>query len=325
MKRFYDVIMQEETIDPFFKEALKDGTVISCDNVARYFFQESDQEFWDMEDFPNIAPPFEQFWLDFNPPDHITSNERGITHWNTAIAPEYWGFQCYGIDMKTQEAKEEFLVSFKDAEQRDYFSWAMPQARWGMDMYLYELLQGDIHAPFWAWRFLIDEQGVIIRNTDGEAVVATMAVSDAIKDYIKQQAVLLGSEREALLSTYNFVLPYWHTALLSLSFLHCRNVGLEHVMPSLKQVHNKAQKRRGVQPYQPVAYKVLNIQPMREVLHSEGKSETVGTKRSLEICRGHFKHYENGRGLFGKHKGTFWFPGWNNKESASKRDYNIKV
>ncbi len=323
--RFYDELVQDTTVPDYVKEALAGNVVIACDNVSRYFFQESDQEFWDIPDFPNVAPPFQQFWLDFNPPHHITSRERGITRWNLASAPAYWGFQCYGIDLATQEAQKEFISTFKDEEHREYFTWAMSQARWGMDMYLHWKLRDEIYSPLWGWRFLVDEKGVIIKNAEGKSMVSTMSIHSGMKEFIEATALTCGSIQQAQTTAYNYVLAYWHTALLSLSFLHCNNVSLEQITPPIKHVHKKAQKRRGVQSYQPVPYKVLNIQPMREVLRTEGKSEQVGTKRSMEICRGHFKHYENGRGLFGKYKGTFWFPGWNNKESGNKRDYSIKL
>jgi hypothetical protein len=127
---------------------------------------------------------------------------------------------------------------------------------------------------------------------------------------------------------YATFLPVFHTALLSLSFLHCRNVGLEEVTPERKTIHNKAQKKRGEKTYQPIPYKILNIQPMRQILRTEGKSEIVGTKQALHICRGHFKHYEEGRGLFGKLHGTYWWPmqvrGSKEKGVATK-DYRIEL
>lgn len=125
---------------------------------------------------------------------------------------------------------------------------------------------------------------------------------------------------------YRRVGKTWHTALLAISFLHCKNVYLHDVKPPLQTVHNKAQKRRGVKPYQPVPYKVLDIRPMREVLRTEGQSERVGTKKALHIARGHFRHYENGRGLFGKYKGTFWVPQHirgSKEQGVTTKDYRI--
>lgn len=55
-----------------------------------------------------------------------------------------------------------------------------------------------------------------------------------------------------------------------------------------------------------MSYYVLNIDPMKEILRTEGRSQTTGLKNALHICRGHFADYRDGRGLFRKHKGVFW-------------------
>lgn len=56
-------------------------------------------------------------------------------------------------------------------------------------------------------------------------------------------------------------------------------------------------------------YRVLNIEPMKRVLRSEGGLEEAGPRVALHICRGHFKDYRDGPGLFGKHKSVYWWEG----------------
>jgi len=70
----------------------------------------------------------------------------------------------------------------------------------------------------------------------------------------------------------------------------------------------------------------LEIEPMKKVLKSEGNIDEVGLQRALHICRGHFKDYSNGKGLFGKHKGLYWWDSTvRGTESEGKiiKDYNI--
>lgn len=56
---------------------LKDTPVIAIDNVAKYFFD----VFWDehetlkVEDFPNVAPPFACFWMEYRVPRFISVGE----------------------------------------------------------------------------------------------------------------------------------------------------------------------------------------------------------------------------------------------------------
>lgn len=322
--RFCDMLLKYPAIEAWVKEALDGVPVIECDNVSKYFFEESDQEFWDMGDFPNIVPPFETFWLDFKAPEKVISKERGITIWKDP-APRYWGFLCYGIPFYSQEDRDYFIENTAPYH-RHYFESIIDKAKWGMDMYLH-LQQADpygreVHnmGPLWGWRMIIGEDGMVVANPEnGEATVSTAAISEHIKEGVE-----LG--KHSYEDYYNIMLPYWHTALLAMSFMHCNNVYLHEVKPPLQTVHNKAQKRRGVKPYQPVPYKVLDIRPMREVLRTEGQSERVGVKKALHIARGHFRHYENGRGLFGKYKGTYWIPQHirgSKERGITTKDYRI--
>jgi hypothetical protein len=48
------------------------------DNVAEYLYAQTDQEVWDVKrDFPCLAPPFPEFWMEFHRPSKIVSNETG--------------------------------------------------------------------------------------------------------------------------------------------------------------------------------------------------------------------------------------------------------
>ncbi len=46
---------------------------------------------------------------------------------------------------------------------------------------------------------------------------------------------------------------------------------------------------------------------MRKQLAEAGAEGTGGLKRALHIMRGHFKDYREGRGLFGKVHGMWWW------------------
>jgi hypothetical protein len=75
-----------------------------------------------------------------------------------------------------------------------------------------------------------------------------------------------------------------------------------------------------------LAYHELDIGPMRDVLATEGQLESVGLKRALHICRGHFATYSEDRPLFGKYTGQFWKP--SHVRGAAEfgliqKDYNV--
>lgn len=88
---------------------------------------------------------------------------------------------------------------------------------------------------------------------------------------------------------------------LAITFCHCKNVEIIETVPQ----HTRAMRRRN----EPVkkSFHTIHINPIKKILKTEGQSETLGLNQALHICRGHFKNYQ-GRGLFGKYQGTYWWP-----------------
>ena len=65
---------------------------------------------------------------------------------------------------------------------------------------------------------------------------------------------------------------------------------------------------------------------MKKVLREEGKSEETGLKHALHICRGHFKDYRDGKGLFGRYKDIYWWESQvrgNGEHGVVLKDYNV--
>jgi hypothetical protein len=109
----------------------------------------------------------------------------------------------------------------------------------------------------------------------------------------------------------------------TVSFMHCKNVVQRVVAPPPKL--SKRHKERHGRPL--FSYRVLEIEPMKQVLRTEGRSEEVGLAKALHICRGHFKDYRE-RGLFGRNKGLYW---WDQHVRGSieagiaAKDYSVKA
>lgn len=110
--------------------------------------------------------------------------------------------------------------------------------------------------------------------------------------------------------------------LLAISLLHCKNVSV--ITPELPTpLIKKARKKHGIVP---VRYHLLEIEPVKKILRTEGNSEKTGLKYALHICRGHFKDYSEGRGLFGKYKGLYWWESHVRGAAESGlvvKDYNV--
>lgn len=99
---------------------------------------------------------------------------------------------------------------------------------------------------------------------------------------------------------------YSATAVIAtaIGFMHCKNVKREPVELPAKQA--RAFERRHKRA--PFRFHTLQIDPMKEVLETEGGVSHNGLKKALHICRGHFATYTPEKPLFGKVTGTFWKP-----------------
>lgn len=111
----------------------------------------------------------------------------------------------------------------------------------------------------------------------------------------------------------------------ALNFLHCKNVSITENHTPKKLI--KANIRRGKERPYFERYYTLGIEPMKRVLDTEGKAQSVGVKKAFHICRGHFKTYDD-KPLFGRLRGTFWTPAHikgNIGRGIVRKDYEIKT
>lgn len=118
----------------------------------------------------------------------------------------------------------------------------------------------------------------------------------------------------------NSICSFLHPVWLAVSFLHCKNVTIEPRGAGLN-----LGKRKRHEPN--CRYHVLVIEPMKKILKTEGRSDEVGLKRALHICRGHFKDFRE-TGLFGKFRDIYW---WNPQLRGSaengvvEKDYKVSA
>jgi len=141
----------------------------------------------------------------------------------------------------------------------------------------------------------------------------------------------IGSSQKAVLSadgTYDEndgIRADWlaAVALLTIGFMHCKNV-VQRVVAPPPRLAKRYKERHGRPMF---SYRVLEIDPMAQVLRTEGGIDTVGARRALHICRGHFKDYRE-RGLFGRTHGLFW---WDQhlrgtlEAGIAAKDYRVKA
>jgi hypothetical protein len=198
--------------------------------------------------------------------------------WDLADIPNAgppWPLAWYEFRVpgKYVEDFPEELAWWVDAEERDEGGWRL-------------------HCYAWGW---------IRGHTD---VVGPMGghIVDVATDGTVEMLTPMGFKGwtpELAYGTLTYLLP----VLMANSFAHCRNVREEVVTPPEK-LSRAYRRRHGVNL---TRYSVLLIDPMREVLRTEGRAGKVGELRALHICRGHFKTFDE-KPLFGKVQGTYWWP-----------------
>jgi hypothetical protein len=373
MPRFFDQLL----ISPGMKEtsqALRKSIVILGDNVSDYYWMGNPQEVWTLEkDFPNVAPPFEHFFIDFRAPTAIVSEVNGQLPWDAAKARE-WGVFFETTDVtalaKRMEVPEQRQAVFASTQwhldqmmrtiatlqtevsqktgkdpQKITASDLTPAQHWYVQQYqmmrtevetmqkgewlkvqrlyteryqetntkwlvrahLYLGIQRDSqysYVPTWLWDFPVTPQGQFVTIDDNPICYAEPKRQYLLQVLPHVAETLHVSVREASQLMYQAMVHYFYPALLTISFLHCKNVTLQQQLSSPPR-SKKAKKHS--KPASPrITYHILDIEPMKRVLKTEGNIEQNGLKKALHICRGHFANYESGKGLFGKYHGTYW-------------------
>lgn len=298
MSRLYDRIMRSKFGESEQAKTMFNIPIITVDNVAELYFSQKCgtnncecgcwKTDWDVNDFPCVMPPFPNYFMEFRVPN---------------ASPDFHNWNSVGVYIdihNIDEDKEIITVGFHSFHERN---------------------DRSIVSMFYLWEITLDNLGAIICKPDGSfaAIHFSNKTADAIarnKKHEHHDRVIALSHKD----TRSFLMPF----LLAISFMHCKNATVQLVGPPPK-LSKKHQRRYG-KPL--VRYHVLDIEPMKKTLRTEGQVETYGLKHALHICRGHFKDYREGGGLFGKHKGLYWWESHvrgSAEEGVVDKDYCIKL
>jgi hypothetical protein len=286
MSRFFDDIISRKAVPwPELQELLEKSTVILADNVAEYLYSGTDQDYWSLEtDFPNLAPLFELFFIEWRDPQYVVTRERGRQQ-----------FPVRARNGALFISAESSAIASGEAAQ-DY--------RWLQNIWIWTESRREINC-LGSMTIKIGSDGRAVRFSDKGYFMATL-----------NPGLKTPASAELLLSVTQ-------PALLTVCFLHCKNVRMESHTPPAPL----AKKHRLRYGRPPVVYKTLIIEPLKRVLSNEGNADVIGLKKALHICRGHFKDYKE-RGLFGKIHGVFW---WSDhlagtlRSGLVKKDYNVRL
>ncbi len=291
------------------KDTLRTAEVMLADNVSDYFYQGTDQDYWNiLRDFPNCAPPFEKVFIEWGSPALISTEKGSI-----APAKDLVDIRRFGCEINSSEIKPDNVPFPKTRD--------MENIRWVSESTTFIEFRSPLEiAPSIGYTWYVKADGSIWLPSDSEEndpnpKTITWPVHTENMNLAKRLTdnPALGQQMAS---------HYLYVALLTLCFLNCKNIRLETHNPSEKQ--NKSRVRKGKIPL--LRYHVLDIGPMKTILETEGDSKSVGLKKALHICRGHFKDFSHGKGLFGKNKGFYWWDAQvrgNSKQGFIDKDYRI--
>ena len=308
----------------------KEMTSIVTDNVTKYYYEGNDQEYWDLrKDFPNVAPPFQAMFLDTCRPEKIVSKEVGITTSMNRF-PSRWGAFFLSSDIrKDPEFREQFLKIVREGAMNNQQgmevadAWDGDKVRWLYFslLFMYSQESGFKHVagPVGSLMLSVDEDGLITYTDKGNP--ACLIRPHVSEEGLRAHGIGLGKAIEMYAEEMTGL---YHPLLLAISFMHCKNVSVDVVDRPEKLVRKW---KKNDDPRAEMKYHTLSISQMQSVLRKEGNSESAGLKRALHICRGRFRDYRQ-RGLFGKHKGVYWFDQHvrgTASAGAIRKDYEVKA
>ncbi len=337
-----------------FLRDLSQRPIVAADNICEFLYAENPKEVWEYGcDFPSCMPPFEQFFVDCSRPSRILSEGKI----KSALSlPEKWGWMFTAVSREKVQArfsegenhakvtasiarqlKEVFplvdtaaiLRAKEHSDPKDgyailgnyektYLSLGAQymKLRDGSPLTLPNELHTFLHCEliFCAYdRVALPGLCDIAITKDG-AILNQPVFSTAFAGKLQK------GEHIELRDTWSaLMLP----ALLAISFMNCKNVTTTTIEPD--KAINRQRTKAHLEPF--LRYQTINIEPMKKVLRTEGKSETGGLIRALHICRGHFAHYSEEKPLFGKVAGTFWIPSHTRGSSEAGMivsDYNVQ-
>lgn len=230
LPKFYDKLLQSKFLREDEKIALEKSMVIIGDEVANYFFNET--PYWDINGstLPNVAPPFPRFFVEYNHPKVMKAKDGQEYSWPHDNYPYTWGFlveagkaidDCTVEEVIRSEPNSRFYTEFIDANYDSYDYAINDTVKWYVKATLYlEREKNAIEPAYWFYEYFVTPDGQISKLWDkGNYVVLSVApeflhlTDEEFVDY----ALLLE--------------PFRNCLLLTLSFLHCKNVILKLVNP----------------------------------------------------------------------------------------------
>jgi hypothetical protein len=349
-----------------FGEWAKKAEAFDISNVTEWLLASPDREDWAVgeESFACLLPPFKHVCMESRAPDRMVSDLLSLPPTEAAKKmPRRWAIfmSCFTVeearsdyarikDEKPGTVEEMYAMWLKrgletinneeQAAMARYVcianiflmphAWAPLQEEAKKEKWPEDTIMGPLGTMVWT----MDSVGTPLKSIGsmwGSAVTLIQHGFGMLKkrpvientnfaaNLDMAQTEIEDSYVKAAKLTECFLL---NPALMATTMLNCKNVRTEIVEPPKK--NNEVRAKRGKPPL--LRYHVLVIDPFKKSVRRE-ESTPTGRVLSLHVVRGHLKDYREGKGLFGKYKGLWW---WEPSMAGSAdvgtvvKDYEVK-
>lgn len=294
------------------------SSLIVADEVAEYWAANlAGDGLLDVADLPNLAPVLQPTFVEYKwpyaylPDEHHaslkTDREHGYHLRRVGVLLHYE--DLWEKETKNPLENSEFLSELADKAE---------DARWLLNTEIFLELAGEgkPRGPVSNHYIALRADGTVCEHEEAFPVKSVLFDRTSTGGYFE-------GDRESKDGRHYQLMTALDPALLAICFAHCKNVDLEPQEPPEKlsrkheRKHGKALSR----------YHVLQIDPARKLLESEGDIQRSGIKKALHLTRGHFRTYTPDKPLFGKYTGTVWVPQHmrgSKHHGEVKKDYAVK-
>lgn len=276
-------------------ETLKTAVPVDVSEVGNWYYKEAEIPILDFrKDFPTLVSPWMAAVYEYKFPQYfhsITADKKG---WYNAPF-----VSLYGQNLCAVLTQEKITNDFQSYLQGESEIWKEIKNQYPTDTVSFRqtliIFIGDKHE--------IKPIATIITLLDQDGRYLKMAIPEDFVNKKHQDAIR------------NLLYPIY----FAINLMHCKNVRTVDtvVEPKLRKLRLKVGKES-------FAWKQIVIDSMRKRVADAshgGKGNTVNL--ALRIARGHWKDYTNGKGLFGKLRGRYW---WDDIADGSLgRNYAIKA
>lgn len=286
--------------------------VLCIDNVDQFFWANFDKH-RDAGGFPNYAPPFDNYFMYC---DQTAMRTDDGSLYREKFPQFRYGF--WFLATPVEQVQDQWGITWFTSMETNRLILKKSGVKWRiMAFYFTSYSKGRADANA-MYQYLVKDDGSLSGH-GWDSRIGMGIVEKAAKYY--------GMTAEQVHDIFfEMGMVNMGTCYLATALLHCKNVTVVDAEPTAKEKYRMQEYER--KERQPAAkWKVLSIEPMVKTLRIQGAIERNGLSKALHICRGHFKDFSKGNGLFGKNKGLYWWEQhMRGDESAGVviKDYDIK-